>query len=203
MNPPESENVARAVPAARWQRLADRLAQYGWPILLVSIAVGLIGGVILAAIWQPDESVGGMSGPGLRDLPMIISTLGYLLVILLGVPSLLAGAWDFLRGHWTAGGRRILVFVGPVLLLVGTEIVPHLLNPCLFALELGGKRLPGLCDYGEWGTDFAARWHLLDHTLVGAIPFAALYWLALRKWRPGVARFRGDTALDPSEWNSS
>lgn len=191
MNPPESENVARAVPAARWQRLADRLAQYGWPILLVSIAVGLIGGVILAAIWQPDESVGGMSGPGLRDLPMIISTLGYLLVILLGVPSLLAGAWDFLRGHWTAGGRRILVFVGPVLLLVGTEIVPHLLNPCLFALELGGKRLPGLCDYGEWGTDFAARWHLLDHTLVGAISFAALYWLALRKWRPGVARFRG------------
>lgn len=49
MNPPESENVARAVPAARWQRLADRLAQYGWPILLVSIAVGLIRGVILAA----------------------------------------------------------------------------------------------------------------------------------------------------------
>ena len=203
MNPLESENVARVAPVARWQRLADRLAQYGWPILLVSIAVGLIGGVILAVIWQPDESVGEMSGPGLRDLPMIISTLGYLLAILLGVPSLLAGAWDFLRGRWTAGGRRILVFVGPVLFLVGTEIVPHLLNPCLFALELGGRRLPGMCDYGEWGTDFAARWHLLDHTLVGAIPFAALYWSALRKWRPRVARFRGDATLDPSEWNSS
>ncbi len=189
MNTPESENVATAVPSARWQRLADRVARYGWLFLLGSIAVGLVGGVI-AAIWQSDESAGATPGPGLRDLPTIVSMLGYLLVILLGAPSLLAGAWDFLRGRRTAGGRRMLAFAGPVLFLAGTEIVPHLLNPCLLALELGGKRLPGMCDYGQWGTDFAARWHLLDHTLVGAIPFAALYWLALRKWRPGVARFR-------------
>ncbi len=184
------EGPVPAATPARWQRLADRLARYGWRVLLLSIAVGLIGGVVLAAVWQSDESVGGMSGPGLRDLPMIVSTLGYLLTILLGVPSLLAGAWDFLRGHWAAGGRRTLVFVGPVLFVVGTETIPHLLNPCLFALALSGKRLPEMCDYGEWGTDFAARWHLLDHTLVGAIPFAALYWRALRKWRPDVAWFR-------------
>ena len=63
----------------------------------------------------------------------------------------------------------MLVFIGPVPFLVGTEIVPHLLNPCLFALESGGKRLPDMCDYGEWGTDFAAKFHLLDHTLVGAM----------------------------------
>ncbi len=47
-----------------------------------------------------------------------------------------------------------------------------------------------MCDYGEWGTDLAGRWHLLDHTLVGAIPFAALYWRALRRWRPEVAWVR-------------
>ncbi len=29
-----------------------------------------------------------------------------------------------------------------------------------------------------------------DHTLVGAIPLAALYWLALRRWRPALARLR-------------
>ena len=182
--------VPAGTPSARWQRLTDRLARYGWPVLLVSIAVGLVGGMIAAVVWQADESVGARPGPGLRDLPMIVTMLGYLLVILLGVPSLLAGTWDFLRGRWTAGGGRVLVFVGPVLFLAGTEMVPHLLNPCLFALELGDKRMPGMCDYGEWGTDFAARWHLLDHTLVGAIPFAALYWRALRKWRPDVARFR-------------
>ena len=127
--------------------------------------------------------------PGLQDLPWVLPMLGYALVILLGAPSLLAAAWDFLRGRWGAAGRRTLPFVGPLLFLVGTEIVPHLLNPCFLTLELGGKRFPGMCEYGEWGADFAGRWHLLDHTLVGAIPFAALYWLALRKWRPDVGRF--------------
>ena len=185
----EREDPASEMVSTRWQHLVDRLARYAWLVLLISIAVGLIGGAIIA-IWQPTGSAGATPGPGLRDLPMIVAMLGYLLVILLGVPGLLAGAWDFLRGRWTAAGRRMLVFVGPVLFLVGTEIIPHLLNPCLVALEFGGKRLPTMCDYGSWGTDFAARWHLLDHTLVGAIPFAALYWLTLRRWRPDVARFR-------------
>ena len=128
--------------------------------------------------------------PGLQDLPMVISMLGYGLAILLGVPSLLAAVWDLLRGRWGAAGRRTLPFVGPLLFLIGMEIVPHLVNPCFLALELGGRRFPGMCDYGEWGADLAGRWHLLEHALLGAIPFAALYWLALRKWRPDVARSR-------------
>ncbi len=88
--------------------------------------------------------------------------------------------------------RRLLAFVGPVLFFAGTEIVPHLLNPCHWALTLGGTRLPEFyCAYSpEWGADLADRWHLLDHTLVGAVPMAALYWLALRRWRPAVARLR-------------
>lgn len=182
------ESAAPVMASARWQRVAGRLARYGWLVLLVSIAIGLIGGAMVAAAWQLGESAGTRPGPGLRDLPWIVTMMGYLIVILLGAPSLLAGAWDFLRGRWTAAGRRILVFVGPVLFLVGTEIVPHLLNPCFIALEFGGKRLPTMCDYGSWGTDFAARWHLLDHTLVGAVPFAAIYRWALRKWRPDVAQ---------------
>ena len=123
---------------------------------------------------------------------MIVPLLAYLLAILLGLPSLLAGAWDFLRARWGAGGRRVLAFVGPVLFFVGTEIVPHLLNPCLLALEFAGKRLPEFyCAYSpEWGADLTDRWHVLEHTLLGAVPMAALYWLALRWWRPDIARFR-------------
>jgi hypothetical protein len=170
------------------RRVSDRLARYGWIVLLVSIAVGLVGGVVIAVVWRPSGRVGGL--PGLQDLPWIVSMLGYGLVILLGLPSLLAAVWDFLRSRWGAGGGQLLASVGPMLFVAGTEIFPHLLNPCFLALELDGKRFPGTCDYGEWGADFGARWHLLDHTLVGAIPFAALYWLALRKWRPDIARFR-------------
>ena len=200
---PEGEPVG-ATAAAGWQRAADRLARSGWLVLLVAVAVALVGGTISAVTWEPrapDAQVevdecpnppcfGGGGMPGLRDLPMAIAILGYLLAIVLGLPSLLAGLWDALRGRWAMGGRRRLAFVGPVLFVVGTEIVPHLLNPCFWALALGGTRWPEFyCAYSpEWGVDLADRWHLLDHTLVGALPMAALYWWALRRWRPDVAR---------------
>ena len=202
MSPTEGEQVV-ATASARWHRAADRLARYAWLILLVAVALALAGGAVDAATWQPrtpDAQVevgcenppcsGGGGMPGLRELPTVVPILGYLLAIVLGVPSLLAGAWDVLRGRWGVGGRRLLAFAGPVLFLVGTEIVPHLLNPCFFALQLGDTRLPEFyCAYDpEWGVDLADRWHLLDHTLVGALPMAALYRLALRRWRPNIAR---------------
>ncbi len=200
---PDQGDLGRA--SVRWQRLADQLARYGWLVLLVSVVVALVGGMIYAAMWEPRQvAVPGRDAcpappcfdrgdlqPGLRDLPTVIPTLGYLLAILLGLPSLPAAGWDLLRGRWGAGTGRLLAFVGPVLFFIGTEIVPHLFNPCYFALALADRRLPELyCEYSaEWGADLADRWHLLDHTLVGAIPFAALYWLALRRWRPDVGRF--------------
>ncbi len=188
-----------------WQRWADCLARYAWLVLLITITVALIGGAVSASVGQTgSDSVqaevvecenppcfGGGGMPGLHDLPMIISSLGYGLAIILGLPSLLAGIWSLLRGNWTAGGRWLLTFLGPVLFFVGVEIVPHLLNPCYFAWALGNEQLPAICESNPaWGVDIAGRWHLLHHTLVGALPLAVLYWLALRKWRPNVVRFR-------------
>ncbi len=201
----ENGELVEAAPSAGWQRPSDRLARYALLILLGSVAIALVGGTVYAATWEPrtvavpgrdacpdPPCFGGGGLPGVRDLPTVVSTLGYLLVILLGLPSLLAGAWDYLRGRWAAGGRRLLAFVGPVLFFLGTELVPHLFNPCYFALEFAGKQLPEFyCEYSpEGGADLADRWHLLDHTLVGALPLAALYWLALRRWRPAIARLR-------------
>ena len=117
--------------------------------------------------------------------------LGYLLAILLGLPSLLAGGWDLLRGRWAAGGRRWLAFVGPVLVFVGIEVLPHLVNPCAIPYALGSRDLLGICETNPaWGADVEGRYHLLDHALVGALPMAALYRLVLRHWRPDVARPR-------------
>ena len=161
--------------------------------------MGLIAGAVYAAGWLPASSeapvavdcpappcFGGGGLPGPSALPTIVPLLAYLLAIVLGVPSLLAGAWDLLRGRWPAGGRRLLAFVGPVLFLVGTEVNPHLLNPCLLALRLGAARLPAFyCAYSpEWGADMTDRWHVLEHTLLGAVPLAALYGWALRRWAP-------------------
>ena len=132
---------------------------------------------------------GGGGLPGARDLPATLPFLGYGLAIALGLPSVLAGGWDVLRGRWAPGGRRLLAFVGPVLVVFGTEILPHLVSPCLPA-ALGADWLPPVCERTERGVDVADRWHALDHALVGALPMAALYRLALRRWRPDVARLR-------------
>ena len=185
-----SETNARAVRALAAG--ADRLARVGWLILLAAVAVAVVGGAVAAvASSSAEDNAGGGGTPGLQDIPWIVSMLGYGLAILLGLPSLLAGVWDLGRGRSRAGVRRVLPFVGPVLLFAGVELLPHLLNPCTIPYELGRRDLPGICETDPaWGADVASRYHLLDHALVGALPLAALYRLALRRWRPDVARLR-------------
>jgi len=54
-------------------------------------------------------------------------------------------------------------------------------------LDIG--RLPGIRErHPIHGVDVAARWHALDHALVGALPIALLYRLAPRRWHPDGAR---------------
>ena len=181
---------AAVATSARWQRLADRLARYAWLILVAAVAIALVGGAIVAVA---GESAGGGAGegPGLPDLPWIVSTLGYGLAILLGVPSLLAGAWDLLCGRGSAGARRLLAFVGPVLAFAGIEVLPHLLNPCSLPYEFGERDLPGICESDpEWGADVEGRYHLFAHALAGGLPMAAIYRLALRRWRPDISAGR-------------
>ena len=123
---------------------------------------------------------------------MVVPILGYLFAIVFGVPSLLAGARELLHGRWAAGGRKLLPFLGPVLFFVGTELIPHLVNPCIWAFLWNGTRLPNVyCAYDPaWGADLADRWHLLQHTLLGALPLALLYGWVLRRWYPQVAWLR-------------
>ena len=199
MNAPGAD--APATPA-RWQRAADRAARAAWPILVASVALALVGGVVTTA-WNPETAepeptvaecedppcFGGGGLPGASDLPTVVPFLGYGLAIVLGLPSLVVGAWDVLRGRWAAAGRRLLMFGGPALFLVGTEIVPHLASPCLPS-ELGVGALPTVCERAEQGADVKGRWHALDHALVGALPMVMVYRLALRRWRPDVAQWR-------------
>lgn len=186
-------------PTARWQQAADRLGRYAWLVLLAATVVALIGGIISATtegsnpavpkanvdecVNPPCFGVGGM--PSFRDLPVVVPILGYLLAIVLALPSLFAGGWDLRRGRWASGGRRLLAGVGPVLFLAGTEILPHLLSPCLPA-TLGADWLPPICERTAAGVDIRDRWHALDYALVGALPLTALYWLARRRWHPDL-----------------
>lgn len=154
----------------------------------MAVGAGIIGSLFYAATWEPrpaprqvEECVnppcfGGGGAPQLRDLPVVLPTIGYGVAILLGIPSVVRGARSLLRAKPAGAGRLLLVFIGPLLVLVGTEIVPHVLSPCLIVDD-------GICEVTADGADLRDRWHSLDHTLVGAVPMAALYWAALRRWR--------------------
>ena len=185
-----------AAPGAgrRWRR-TDRLGRWGCRVLLVSAVLYLIGGIVFAivgdAVSQPAQSEESecvdppcfdldLSGLELGDVIGVLWLPGYLLSIGLGLPSLLAGVAAAARGRWAAGGRWLLAFVGPVMVLVGTEVVPHAVLPC--------GVFPGVCeDVPGYGRSVTGRWHQLDHALVGAVPMAALYWAARRRWHPDVA----------------
>ncbi len=63
------------------------------------------------------------------------------------------------------------MFVGLPLFFIGTEIVPHLLNPCLMSALFGSQIWPGVCaSSAQGGWEFADRWHVLDHMVVGVLP---------------------------------
>ena len=185
---------------SRWQRPALRLAHTGWLILLVSVAVMIVGSSVVA-VWNPDTDpppadttecqnppcFGGGGMPGVADLPTVVAFVGSGMAILLGVPRALWGAWSVLRGRWRPGVPGLLAVVGPLLFVAGTELVPHVLNPC-FAVELTGNDLPGFCERTESGADIGSRVHALHHAVFGALPMAVLYTRALRRWQPDVVK---------------
>jgi len=80
---------------------------------------------------------------------------------------------------------KLLVVVGPVLFVAGTELVPHVVNPCI-AAEMTQNELPGFCEHTESGTDIGGRVHALHHAVIGALPMIVLYTWALRRWQPDV-----------------
>lgn len=185
-----------------WPQTANRLARIGWVILLVSVAFMIVGSAVVA-VWNPGTDsppaettecedppcfdLGGM--PGAANLPTVVAFIGYGLAVLLGVPSAVAGAWSMLRGRWRRGLSGLLVVVGPLLFIVGTEIVPHVVNPCVVA-DVVSDDLPGYCERTESGADIDNRVHAFHHAVLGALPMAALYTWALRRWRPDVVRKR-------------
>lgn len=188
---PDASQRAVAPPAARWQRGADRLARYAWRLLLFALALGLLGGVASAIEGPTSMAETAVAeeercpAPPCFDLdidlarvrastiPGMLQLVGFVVALLLSVPSLLAGGWDLLHAHWAPAGRRLLAFAGPALVLLGTELLPH---------ALACPLLPWTCEqHPRHGLSIAGQWHQLDHMLFGAVPLIALYgWVRRR-----------------------
>ncbi|MEX2543349.1 MAG: hypothetical protein WD314_16205 [Trueperaceae bacterium] len=178
-----------------WQRLAPELSGYAWRVLLVTVAVALIAGVLYPASRTSipeDPLLQSFDCPAppcfpqtpasrLADVLVKLPPFGYAAALLLCLPGLIVGTRFLLAGRDSQAGPLLIGFLGTGLVLVGIDILPHVLNPCLSF----GPQLPGLC--GEFASrwDVQARWHTLLHAFLGAVPFTVAFaWLSGR-WRPG------------------
>lgn len=179
----------------------ERLAR--WIVLLVVVAgVGSVASGLLALVWFPELpdappeactvppcwslDLGGAAP--LAVLPFI-AHLGLLGVgLLCGGVSLVLSLVAAARGR----GRHVLAVgalavSGPLLVLVGGELLPHVLNPCVLP-DLAGAEPPAFCTRTPDGLDVPDNWHALDHALVGFLPLSLVVaWWWRRLGSRGVA----------------
>ncbi|MGA8978713.1 MAG: hypothetical protein WB473_06290 [Pedococcus sp.] len=184
---PSSRSVDTPGPA-QWSRVQRAVMWLVLAAVLVSVGVG---GVEAAGWWSPPSSALGEAGdsacvsppcgpeslPDLAVLPVVLPVLLTGVAALLGITVLLVSvARGAGRGR---GSVPLLLALGPLVVLVGAEVVPHALNPCL------AGDIPGVCTRTrEFGTDYADDVHLLGHAVFGWLPLGLGFaWLTLRSAR--------------------
>ncbi len=140
-------------PPTAWHHRAARFARIALMLLFAVSLYGLMAGIVVAVAWRPVL--------GWDNLLLQLQDGGYMLVLVLSLPSLFVGLWYALRGQWREGVQWLFPFVGPfIVFFVGQGLTPHL----------------------------DGRLHQLVHTLSGSLPLTVLYYVALRKWHPSIIR---------------
>lgn len=181
----------------------DRVVRGGLFAIIAGILIAVLGSVVVAVVdpvatpaptqqqCADPPCLGGDGLPGAADLPMALSMFAYGIAALSGVPVGILALATMARRSWRSAIRMLIPALGPLLVLIGTELVPHVVNLCL-AAHLLNLPLPAFCTHGEHGVDVVDRLHLLQHTIFGAIPLGTAYWLALSRWyRPSPSLFGG------------
>jgi hypothetical protein len=172
-------------------------------VALVLAGVAAVASGLLALVWMPDFpeatpeactdppcfglDLGGASL--LAVLPFLAHLVLIAVALLLGGAVLLLGMLAALRGRGRAAlGLGAAAVAGPLLVLVGGEVLPHLANPCVLP-DVAGAEPPGFCVRSSDGVDVPDSWHALDHALVGFLPLSLLvaWWWRRRGARSGRA----------------
>lgn len=109
-------------------------------------------------------------------------------IALLGVALLLRGLSLLLALGTAVRGRgrtilfaAVLAAAGPALVLVGGEVVPHVLNPCALP-DLAGAEPPGFCARSSEGADVPDAWHAVYHAAVGYLPLSLSFAWGWKRW---------------------
>lgn len=170
----------------------ERLARWSVILTVAAGAVSVASG-LLALVWfpeLPDARPEGCTDPPCWDLdvggasplvllPFIAHLMLLALALLMGALALLLTLVASLRGRGRyALGLAAIAVAGPLLVLFGGEVLPHVANPCVLT-ELASGDLPDFCTVTPQGADVPDNWHALDHALVGFLPLSlvvAWWW---------------------------
>ncbi len=182
----DGKHIARTSISLLFARVCDWLGQAALAIIIVDMLFSIILGILAIVIWPRLQVLGSGPGSG-AGLPM----MGLMAATALGVPSLLLGIFDLLRGRFRQTGR-LLVFVGPLAIMLRFFFVVHALDPCVrgwLTLESQIAGIP-LCEPYLTKLNIHTRLHLLHHAMVPTSFLAGLYWMSLRRWYPRMTHFR-------------
>ena len=170
------------------------MARLALRIIVADIVVSIGMGLLIAIAWEFQPGSAFLddlaSGPGGGQG---IPAAGFLLAMLLSLPSLGAGLLAMARGRWPET-RPLLSFVGPFAIFVSFMFLAHDLDPCRGLLD-GASRWGAqpLCEGSGDSLNIHGRLHLLYHALVPTAPVVAVYWLAARRWRAAIAHWPRST----------
>lgn len=128
-----------------------------------------------------DPPCGPESLPPLEVFPVVAPFALAAFALLLGFAVLASALVRSLKSSQRSLLSGILLVLAPLLVLVGGEVVPHVVTPCWFG------EIPGVCEGTDvHGVDWDDDMHLLAHGLIGWVPSTALAWWLVSRWRPEV-----------------
>jgi len=153
----------------------ERFGRIGFRVLALAVAMNLTGAILYAATYRSSGS---------RPVATILIVGGlaaFLAAVVLGVPAAVARVRAIFKPN-TGRKGALIFFFGPLLVLIGMELVPHLLNPCGLPNALEKPFTSSICERTsyrggfqgkgavETAVDVKDRWHPLAHGLLGAVP---------------------------------
>jgi hypothetical protein len=168
----------------------ERLAGTSVVVVVVAGIISVMSG-LLALVWSPDlppAPASTCTAEPCFDLDLgnyfpfaLLPSVAH--VALLGIALLIGGLSLLLSLVAAIRLRRmavltvsIIAVVGPIAVLVGGEILPHVLNPCVIS-DLAVAQPPGFCASTPEGSDVPDNWHALDHAVMGFLPLSlAVAW---------------------------
>jgi hypothetical protein len=141
----------------------DRLTRLSFALLLLATAYGIVVGAAISMYYDVTPNMGS-----LEDKLASIQLVLYLLAVIVSLSHLPLLGWDLKNRSWKQAAIRGLVFIGPLIIFLGTE---------------------GLISHFLWWapTSETDRFHMLHHAVVAGVPLTLGYWVVLRRWwRPAT-----------------